>query len=45
MQIGQIINTVYGKREIVKVNKASVIVSVDGTNIKIGNKQVEIMNG
>lgn len=41
---GQMINTVYGKVEIVKVNANSVLVQLPGRTMKITNKQVEIMN-
>lgn len=44
MTNGQMINTVYGKAEVVKVNGKSVVVSVAGRTIKLTTKQVEIMN-
>lgn len=44
MTNGQMINTVYGKAEVVKVNANSVLVQVSGRTMKITKKQVEIMN-
>jgi len=44
IEVGQTIKTVYGEREVVKVNKSSVVVALSDRTIKITMKQVEIMN-
>jgi len=45
INVGQTIKTVYGMREVVKVNKSSVLVKhPDGETIKVDMRQVRIMN-
>ena len=45
ININDIVKTVYGNGQVVKINKASVIVFVSGERRKFTHKQIEILNG
>lgn len=44
MEIGQTIKTVYGKRQIISINKSSVTVDLGDRTMRISLKQIAIMN-
>lgn len=44
IKVGEQIKTVYGWREVVKVNAKSVVVQLDGRTMKIAMSAVSILN-
>ena len=44
-KIGDEVKSMYGKGKIVKVNRESVVIEVEGSEHKLSRKQFEIMNG